>query len=227
LKRRLSASASTSTLRHLANALSVSPQQSNWSDESPTPVLICTRTAQIIFANRAGCHFLKKGNIVTTRNEQLWTSDLRSRKAIETALQSWSGDPVIICISARGRGHIPLIIQPSNKAGYASGFQSISFPTEQSIPGESRLKQALSLTDTEAKLIHLLLGDSDVHKASATLGIKPDSVRMILKRAYGKLGVSSKVELLMLARLIPGTPPMMTRGDCTLCGRHRLVDRCF
>ncbi|MCK6394549.1 LuxR C-terminal-related transcriptional regulator [Zoogloea sp.] len=227
LKRQLSACAAASTLRYLADALSVSSQQSNWSDESPTPVLICTRTAQIIFANRAGCHMLKNGNIVTTRNEQLWTSDFRSRKAIETAIQACTGDPMIICIKGRGRGHVPLIIQPSHKAGYASGFQSISFPTEQPVPSELRLKQALSLTDTEAKLIHVLLDDNDVPKAAAKLGIKPDSVRMILKRAYGKFGVSSKVELLMRARLIPGVPPLMNRGDCTLCGRHRLIDRCF
>lgn len=110
-------------------------------------------------------------------------------------------------VKGGGKQTVPLHVLPlsTNEVESGSSFFALLVPRESPPPTDETLARILSLTLAEAKVVRHIVNGKRVSSIAEEMALAEQTVRTYLKRAYGKLGVSSQCELIarVNALLIP------------------------
>ena len=175
-------------------------------------------SARVLFANPVGNSLL--GEVFDLVNDQLRIRMAASRARFETAvsqtLRAEARDllaeprPVLVEPTATGRRFVIYLLPISGSAAPNSNFltrtRAIVLAIEQKSaePADPAvLRDILGLTLGEARVASLVGSGLAPRTAAEHLGIAEDTARNVLKRVFGKLGISRQSELAaLLGRLV-------------------------
>ncbi|MHA6346607.1 helix-turn-helix domain-containing protein [Roseivivax sp. CAU 1761] len=118
--------------------------------------------------------------------------------------QYWSGAGLsaqryhIATVEGGGGDALPFYVLPLPKEDSEPDpkFLAVVVPRETDPPSDEALIAILSLTPAEAKVVRSIVAGSKVRAIAEEMSLAEQSVRTYLKRAYGKIGVSSQCELI-------------------------------
>jgi DNA-binding CsgD family transcriptional regulator len=101
----------------------------------------------------------------------------------------------LICPDARGAPHV-VTLSPGPPEGIRNVVWVSVERAERLKWSETELRAMHHLTRREASVVIALLEGADIDLAATQLGLSSRSVRTYLSNVYGKMGVSSQVDLM-------------------------------
>jgi DNA-binding CsgD family transcriptional regulator len=176
------------------------------SRESRRGLVVLDAEGQVLLANAEARRILESGRTLALARNRLTAADEPLRQAFEKArLESLAGEasPVAILRGPRnggGLGHEIQVMPAARPAGFdplppgSATLVALIDPSSYYRLPPGRLR-ALGLSGAEARLCEALVRSGSLTRAAAEIGIAHGTARSHLKTIFGKLGVSTQIEL--------------------------------
>jgi DNA-binding CsgD family transcriptional regulator/PAS domain-containing protein len=174
---------------------------------------------RVTFRNPAAEHFLGNGIAIVDGRLRLGSGAARAQAdvAIGRALQDGAASdlqPILIQRAMPERPLVTYLLPIASRENVANAFLThvrsivlVIEPKSNEPADPALVRDLLGLTLSEARVAALVASGLAPREASENLGIAEETARTLLKRVYGKVGVSRQSELaLLLNRLAIGAP---------------------
>jgi len=127
------------------------------------------------------------------RGSRLFATESRSQRELAAFVNRASGKPSTLCLYVDQPEDYILIAAMRLRAPWQDliGLK-LHLATEAISARGEDLKQAFGLTPAEGRVANSLLGGKTAEETAEGLGVSLETVRTHIKRAYAKLGVSSR-----------------------------------
>jgi DNA-binding CsgD family transcriptional regulator len=150
-----------------------------------------------IYWNSAAAHELldARGDKIPLlhRGSRLFTTESRSQRELAAFVSRANGKPSTFCLYVDQPEDYILIAAMRLCAPWQHLIGLTLHLASETIEARVEdLKQAFGLTPAEARVANSLLGGKTAEETSEELGVSLETVRTHIKRAYAKLGVSSR-----------------------------------
>lgn len=192
-------------------------------DELAPAFILVSRTAQVFWTNHQAEALLGQRDLLFRNGGNMLASSTPARtgllrEAIATVPRSDPGeatpaDSYLLLQRASG-GESVVVLRGVNGRHALEGNDAVLVivPQQDAADLVFRLVGVYGLVPSEARLVSALIRDGSPAEAALRLGITEQTAKTYLKRIYGKLGVTSQLELsLLLGSIIP--PLRSKRGD--------------
>jgi DNA-binding CsgD family transcriptional regulator len=166
-----------------------------WLDREGAGHLLLRRDSRVLWASQAASRLLQSGGPLVLRSGRLAVSDPLRQSELDTAL-SGVGRPGSerLIGDAAGRPAIHLRARPTTGGHIAIRLTDIRQPALD-LPN---LRALYGLTESESAVLEALLNGHPPQAIAGQFGNTLQTVRTHLKRAYAKIGVSTKEQLFAL-----------------------------
>lgn len=178
-------------------------------DEVATAIFFLDSNAHVAHMNAAARKLLIRNDILSIELDQLKTTNIKSQKLFEKALDLDAADHAqeFLFPSTTGDDYIFRVLPLSKEHTRASvdGRASAMLFVKRAeiVPSSSieLIARRYHLTPREMNVLVAIIEAGGVPDASAILGLKPGTVRTHLKSVFAKTGLKSQMEL---AKLVAG-----------------------
>lgn len=183
-------------------------------DQMPVGIVLIDRALQVAWMNSSAHLLIQKcdgialrdGRLAAASDEQDDALARLMRAAVDATEAGAPRAPEAIAVSrSKGSAALVLVVRPietpeghrASDAAHAVVF--ISDPDRSLRASRMRLQQLFGLTPAEANLVALLATGHDLSEAASVLGVRKESLRTYLKRAFEKTGTHRQAELVYVA----------------------------
>ena len=136
---------------------------------------------------------MSSNNSVLQRNGRILPRDHRLERELRSFVESATTEMSAQCISDRDSGEQVVLTATRLRSPWEHLVgMTIHSAGENCSVQLADLRQALGLTRTEAEVAHRLFCGMTAEETADNLQVSLDTVRTHIKRAYAKLGVSSR-----------------------------------
>lgn len=198
------------------SAMSRPPREPNPLERLRFGVLLVTREAQILSANRIARQLLDSRDGLTTTSGRLVALSARQtttlHELIAASQQPNQGDSYGLhgLRIPRPRAHIPLQVVissvPSSEHCPAAGPLAAVYIIDPSLAADGRahsFARQHGLTPAEARVATVIANGSNGRLAARLLGVSYNTIKTHLKRIYSKTGVDGHSALMRLLLVAP------------------------
>ena len=173
-----------------------------WSKSCSRAAMIITPSLHLLWCNEEGRRLLDIDQYLGEVGSRLIFSQRTGVFAFAAFLENLGDEPRAWVLARRDGGGTCLIIRAVRiTLGDADAFILAFSDTAGSRQLWADFGPALDLTSAEATLLKRLVDGATVTEAARDLGVSLETARTHVKRAYAKLGVSSREE--MFAKISP------------------------
>ena len=182
-------------------------------------VIQLDRRGRVTAANDRACTLLRRGDGLSDAGGRLRTSlsneDATLRELLARALP-FAGGPgasgSMLISRPKGRSRLALHVSPMPDAegvferGGAGALVLVVNPADRAGIDPERVREALGLTPAESRIAVLLAQGKSIDAVAAETGRQPTTVKWHLRHIYDKCGLTRRIELAELVRLLIGVP---------------------
>lgn len=181
-------------------------------DRIDRAIIVSGPEGEIRFVNRSADRLLSRGNAIDTRNGRLCATRPRNTEALRAligraaatsvgaelvavdavALPCDNQDPPLAVVAE------PLAPAHSDTLGHIAAAGAILFIGDSEAsrsPSSERLQVVYGLTPAEARMASAIVDGGGMASAARALNLSPNTAKYHLKAVFGKVGVSSQVQL--------------------------------
>ena len=181
-------------------------------DRIDRAIVVAGPEGEIRFVNRSADRLLSRGNAIDTRNGRLCATRPRHTEALRAligraaatsvgaelvavdaiALPCDNQDPPLAVVAE------PLAPAHSDTLGHVAAAGAILFIGDSEAsrsPASERLQVVYGLTPAEARMASAIVDGKGMASAASALNLSPNTAKYHLKAVFGKVGVSSQVQL--------------------------------
>ena len=167
-----------------------------WLEAEPTPRLVVDWGLAVVWRNAAADAFLSSGRVVHARDGTLSSSDRSASVQIQSIIWNVKGDRPISAVIGqpdhRGILITGTLLRRAERVCVGLVIREIDADLRYELPD---LEPVFGLTPSEQEIIGLLLAGMSSAEIARKLDKSILTVRTHVKRAYGKLAISSKEQL--------------------------------
>jgi DNA-binding CsgD family transcriptional regulator len=164
-----------------------------WIDRDERARILVDGNLTAHWVNSSAEALMNNGSSVIHRNGRILPRDRRVEGELRTFVKRATSEVSAQCISDRGTGEQVVV----TATRLSSPWEHLVGMTLQRANNDfsvrlADLQQALGLTRTEARVAYQLFCGNTAEETAEHLRISLDTVRTHIKRAYAKMGVSSR-----------------------------------
>lgn len=181
-------------------------------DRIERAIVVTGPEGEIRFVNRSADRLLSRGNAIDTRNGRLCATRSRHTEALRAligraAATSVGAESVAVDAVAlpceNQEASLAVVAEPlapahSDTLGHVAAAGAILFIGDSEAsrsPSSERLQVVYGLTPAEARMASAIVDGGGMASAASALNLSPNTAKYHLKAVFGKVGVSSQVQL--------------------------------